>query len=181
MRNYQFKLKAPQFLDTERGTINIREITEDFESLGDFISSNSTGIPTYSGAGPAVSVYDFSVLQVLLSTEHIFAGAAVNMYYNNNQLKVRLATSNSKDRYCNGIAKETRGIGSLISIQSNTGYSNTASHLTTPNSPIWLSSIPGLFTNSLEGGAVNQIVQNCGFSLPDNSIYFKYNNPVIVA
>jgi hypothetical protein len=182
MRNYTFRLYVPTLLFDVRGDpIQIPEIANAIEDIGDFISSQNTGIPTHTGTGASSNVYpDQDASEDAVALVPIFPDAALNLFYKNNVLSARLAHSMLKETYCNAISSSPNEIkvGEKVKVKIGTGYIASTVHPVAPDTTIWLGSTPGLFTSSNQ--AIGAIVQPCGYSLFNKSIYFQYNKPALI-
>ena len=185
MRNYQFQLSLPVDL-LSRGNNNFTDFAVQQDRLqhlfnahhevAEYITSNATGVPTYSGIGPASQVYQNTKIKKVIAAEAISAGNALNLYYANDELRARKAVSTQLTHYCNALAVTAAAPGSLVSFYENQGYSARKfnSNLT-PCCSVYLSKIPGTFTNVMAQGVLAQL---CGFTDSVGDFYFTYNNPV---
>jgi hypothetical protein len=181
MRNYSFRYYSPYAIRGAHGeVIPIPEVQSALDDLADFISISGDGIPTHEGTEINSNVYSNNVIQTARAQEPIFTGAALNVYYRNGVVNARLAINSDPARYCNAISFSDSAEGEPVKIKTGTVYTPFGLHPVVSNGIIWLSSTPGSFTSNT-GSALGAIVQPCGYSLSNNSIYFQYNNPTLTS
>jgi hypothetical protein len=180
MRNYPFPFYVPAYLQDKDKSFPIPDIATALETLGDLASISQFGLPTSSETSINANVYIPVSEQLIVADEFIFKGAALNLFYRDSTLYARLATNALPDMYCNAVSFSNTQKGELTSVKIGTAFISNTSHPVVSNSPVWLSSVFGIFT-STQPDSIGQIVQLCGYTLYNNSIYFQYNQPVLTS
>lgn len=145
----------------------------EFDALKAYTQDNATGFPV-SSQTDADKIYKDTYPQRIELTETASVGSLLNIYFKQEKLYARMATSRDKIRYCNSMALEAGAPGDIIhcAVKSATipaGGTKGAAYL---------SYVPGqtvAFGSPMGSG---EIIQKVG-EYVDGWFYFYFHTPAL--
>lgn len=163
---------------TEMAQINsddpeISELDSGLRAAFVAIQDIATGFPVYSGATGADKLYKDTHPKEIVAAEPINYGQLLNVYFDGDTPKVRLATATDKDRFANSIALSQAGTNSLV-----TCAVRTAALPIIGQGAAFLSAIPGALTNTVPQNA--EILQKVGDYTTEH-FQFYFHTPALMS
>ena len=155
------------------GAPEAQNLSKGLEALGIYAQDSLTGIPQ---APDQVEALYENIPEIRVRTlEALAIGDLVNIYFQDQEVVARKASSLSLETYANGIAKEAKLAGELILIGVKTSYVPLANS----TGSIWLSATSGQISHSIKDSNSAKIVQCVGFA-DATGIYFNFTSPAKV-
>lgn len=161
-------------LNFESDDSEISAILTGVRKISSYSQDNMTGFPIYGSGTKADQIYRDIFPQQVEASEAISPGDMLNIYYDGDALKARLASAADPLKFCNSMALSAASIGSLVYCAVKSAILPTAG---APGS-YYLDITPGKVTSSPV--LSSRIIQKVG-EIAGPNFCFYFHTPALVS